>query len=152
MKFEKLIEYNKIIILLQKSCRKWGSESKGSAALFHYISIILKLGYNKRKLYKVLRLLIQRYTQIRFFRKESWNKFSAVFCVLFLTKIFLMLYSINWPNLIFWFPLLLEILGNMCIAIVHWPGCDVTHFLINLVFLIRPFFDQKVKTKTLISW
>ena len=31
-------------------------------------------------------------------------------------KMFLMLYSINWPNLIAWFPLLLKILGNMCIA------------------------------------
>ena len=34
----------------------------------------------------------------------------------FSTKIFL-LYSINWPNFIAWLPLLLEILGNMCIAI-----------------------------------
>ena len=33
-------------------------------------------------------------------------------------KMFLMLYYINWPNFIAWFPLPLEILGNMCIAIV----------------------------------
>ena len=36
----------------------------------------------------------------------------------FSTKVFLMLYSINWPNLIAWLALLLAILGNMCIAIV----------------------------------
>ena len=36
----------------------------------------------------------------------------------FSTKIFLKLYSINRPNFIVWLPLLLEILGNMCIAIV----------------------------------
>ena len=36
----------------------------------------------------------------------------------FSTKMFLMLYSINWPNFIDWLPLLLDILGNMCIAIV----------------------------------
>ena len=36
----------------------------------------------------------------------------------FSTKTFFMLYSINWPNSIAWLPLLLEILGNMCIAIV----------------------------------
>ena len=36
----------------------------------------------------------------------------------FSTKMFLMLYSINRPYLIAWLPLLLEILGNMCIAIV----------------------------------
>ena len=34
----------------------------------------------------------------------------------FSRKIFLMLYSVNWPNFIVWLPLLLEILGNMCIA------------------------------------
>ena len=36
----------------------------------------------------------------------------------FSTKVFLMLYSINSPNFIAWLPLLLEILDNMCIAIV----------------------------------
>ena len=34
------------------------------------------------------------------------------------TKMFLMLYCINWPSFITWLPLLLEILGNMCIAII----------------------------------
>ena len=37
----------------------------------------------------------------------------------FSPKMFLMLYSINWPNFIAWLPLLLEILDNMCIAIAH---------------------------------
>ena len=36
----------------------------------------------------------------------------------FPTEMFLMLYSINWPNFIAWLPLLLDLLGNMCIAIV----------------------------------
>ena len=36
----------------------------------------------------------------------------------FSTEMSLMLYSINWPNFIAWLALLLEILGNMCIAIV----------------------------------
>ena len=36
----------------------------------------------------------------------------------FSTKMFLMLYSINWPKFIVWLPLLLEILGSMCIVIV----------------------------------
>ena len=36
----------------------------------------------------------------------------------FSTKVFLTLYSINWSNFIDWLSLLLEILGNMCIAIV----------------------------------
>ena len=64
-----------------------------------------------------------------------------------------MLYSINWPNFIAWLPLLLDILGNMCIAIVCYPGCDVMDFQINLIFLIEPFFlhDEKFMTKTYFS-
>ena len=41
----------------------------------------------------------------------------AHLCMIFSTKMFI-LYSINWPNFIAWLPLLLEILRNMCIAIV----------------------------------
>ena len=46
--------------------------------------------------------------------------------------------------------LLSEILGNMCIALVCKPGCDVLNFEVNLFFLIKPFFlhDQKVVTQT----
>ena len=66
MKFGQLIEYNKRNILLQKSWRIGGKEtsprplffkksvisgkSKWSAAWFHYISIALKLAYNKNRL------------------------------------------------------------------------------------------------------
>ena len=57
----------------------------------------------------------------------------------FSRKMFLMLYSINWPNFIVWLPLLLEILGNMCITIICSPGCDVIKFEINLIFLIKLF-------------
>ena len=50
---------------------------------------------------------------------------------------------------IFWLSFLCEISGNMSIAIVYQPGCDVMNFKINLIFLIKPFFqhDQKVITK-----
>ena len=66
----------------------------------------------------------------------------------FLTKMFLMLYSINYPNFIAWFSLLLGILGNMCIAIVCYPCW--TSWIFKLIFLIEPFFlhDQWVMTKT----
>ena len=52
-----------------------------------------------------------------------------------------------------WLLLLCEISGNICIAIVSEPGCDVMNFEVNLIFLIKPFFlhDQKVVTKTNIS-
>ena len=68
----------------------------------------------------------------------------------FSTKMLLMLYSINWTNFIAWLPLLLEILGNMCIATVCYPGCDIMDFEINFIFLIQPFIVnyQKVMRKT----
>ena len=37
----------------------------------------------------------------------------------FSAKMYLILYSINWPNFIDWLSLLLQILGNMCIAITN---------------------------------
>ena len=61
-----------------------------------------------------------------------------------------MLYFINWPNFIVWLPFIIEILDNMCTAIVCKPDCDVMNFEVNLIFLVEPFFlhDQKVVTKT----
>ena len=61
----------------------------------------------------------------------------------FWRKILLLLYSINWTNFFVWLPLLCEILGSMCIAIVCKPGCDVMNFEVNLIFLIKPW--QKLK-------
>ena len=68
----------------------------------------------------------------------------------FSTKMFIMLYSFKWSIFTAWLPLLLEILGNMYIVIACLPGCGVTDFEINLIFLIAPIFihDQKVMIKT----
>ena len=57
----------------------------------------------------------------------------------FFKKMFLMLYSVNWPNFIAWLTLLFKILVNMCIAFVCQPGCVVIDFEVNLIFLIKPF-------------
>ena len=67
----------------------------------------------------------------------------------FSRKMFLMLYSINWPNFIALLPLYLEILINICIAIVYYPGCQVIDFEINLLFLIKPFsyMTKKLRQK-----
>ena len=67
----------------------------------------------------------------------------------FRSKIFFLLYSITWPNFIVWLPLICDILSNMCIIIVYWPGCEPINFEVNLIFLIELFVvhDQKVKTK-----
>ena len=65
----------------------------------------------------------------------------------FSRKIFLMLYSINWPNFIVWLSLLLHILGNMGIAIARFPGCDDLNFEINVIFLIKPFLYKTKKSR-----
>ena len=86
--------------------------------------------------------MLERYAKFWIFRKVSGNSFPTTFCVWFLKKKFLMLYSINWPNVIVWMPLLHEILGNMCIAIACFASFDVINFQINLTFLIKPFFNM----------
>ena len=69
----------------------------------------------------------------------------------FSRKIFIVLYSIIWPNFIVWLPLLLKILGNMCIVIIPCPVCDVINFetihnsLIKLCFYIIKKSGQKGK-------
>ena len=62
---------------------------------------------------------------------------------------FLMSYSVNWPNFMIWLPLLLEILGNICNAIVCFPVCDDINFEINLIFLIKPilYITRKSRQK-----
>ena len=95
--------------------------------------------------------MIQRYAQFWFFRKWSGNSFFSIFWVWFFRKMFLVLYFINWPSFIVWLPLVLEMLDNMSIWIVCFPGCDVIDFEINLIFQIKPFSyitktsKQKVK-------
>ena len=42
------------------------------------------------------------------------------------------------PSFIVWLPVLLEILGNMFIAITCYPDCNVINFEINLILLINP--------------
>ena len=58
----------------------------------------------------------------------------------FARKMILMLYSLNWPQFIARLPLLLEILSNICIAIVCFLGFDVIHFGINFIFLILSLY------------
>ena len=85
-----------------------------------------------------------------FLKNKKWCGTSLHFQHGFWRKIFLLLYSINWPNFIVRLPLFREMLGNMCIVIVCWPSCDVINFENHFVFIIKPFFlhDQKAGRKT----
>ena len=38
-------------------------------------------------------------------------------------------------------------LGDMCVAIICFPGCDVINFEINLIFLTKPFFYMTKKSR-----
>ena len=72
--------------------------------------------------------------------------FLSNFVYDFWRKMFLMLYSINWRNVIVWLLVLLEILGNMFIAILCFPVCVAINFEINLILLIKLFsYMPKVK-------
>ena len=136
MKFGQLLEHPKRNIFLEKLCRKWGWETssrplfvflksfilgkiKWSAAWFHDISIALKLAYNRSKLFKTLHYWSRDMLNFDFLDKGLGIVSTAHFVYDFSTKMFFMLYSINWPNFIDWLPLLLEILGNMCITIAR---------------------------------
>ena len=95
------------------------------------------------------RLLIERYAQFWFFRKGWEKSFSTTFYVWFFKNnvSHLILYSINWQNFIASLPFFLEILSNMCIAIVCFPGFDVINFENNLIFLIKPFLYMTRKSR-----
>ena len=83
------------------------------------------------------------YSQSWFFRKWSGNSFPTTFCVWFFKKNFFSCYVLLTEIL----PLLLQILGNMCIEIVCFPGCDAINFEINLNFLIKSFFYMTKKLR-----
>ena len=69
----------------------------------------------------------------------------------FQRKMFFILYYINCPNFIVWLPLLFEILDDMCVANVCFPGCDVINFEISLILLFKPLFYMTEKSRQ-ICW
>ena len=59
--------------------------------------------------------------------------------MIFQEKKFFIFYYINWSSLNVSLFLLLEILGNMCIAIACYQFCDLIDFEIYLSVLVKPF-------------
>ena len=100
------------------------------------------LAYNKSKLYKNLDYWSRDMVNFDFLEKSLWIVFPPHFVYKFC----------NCPNFIIWlrvslFDLLFEILGNMCIAIICFQGCDVMNFEINLTFPAELFFYMTKKPK-----
>ena len=133
MKFGELIKYPKRNILLQKLCKNDGRKlvpvrfrvfflsfilrkRKWFAAWFYYISIALKLAYNRNNLFKTLHYWSRDILSFDILDKSLEIVSPAHIVYDFSKKMFLMLYSINWSNFIVWLPSLLETLGNVCIA------------------------------------
>ena len=105
-----------------------------SVTLIYFDSF--NFAYNKSKLYETLGYGSRDI--LNFLGKGLAIVSPLHFVYDFSRKMFLMLYSINWPNFIIWLLLLLETLANMCIII----ACDVLtsqFFEISLMFLTKPF-------------
>ena len=83
--------------------------------------------------YIEFQLKIPYFYIIQSFSKKSGLELVSLphFLHNFWRKIFILLYSINWPNFTAWLILLREILCNICITIVCYPGCDVMNIEIN---------------------
>ena len=105
------------------------------------------MAYNKNNLYKTLDYCSIDMLKSDFLENDLEIVSLPHFVYDFSRKMFLMLYSTNWPNFINWLPLLLEMLGNMCITIVYFPDCGVINFEINLFFLIQSFFYFTKKSR-----
>ena len=80
--------------------------------------------YNKKKLFNPLDNWSREKFNSDFLEKHLEIVSPPHLVYVFSKKMLLMLHSINWPNFIAWLPLVLEILGNMCIGTVCLPGCE----------------------------
>ena len=101
--------------------------------------IALKLAFTRNKLYKTLDYWSRDMLNFDFLERDLGIVSPPRFVYYF--------YVFNLLNVIDWLSLLLEILGNMCIAIVCFSSCDAINFEINLIFLIKPGFFMTKKSR-----
>ena len=108
-------------------------------------SLILKYfagrqAYIKSKLCKTLHYRCRDMLNFDLSEKGQGIVSPTHFTYDFLRKMFLTLYSINWRYFIVRLSLLLEVLHNICIAIVCSEVFDVINFELNLILPIKLFF------------
>ena len=135
MKFDQLIDYNVRNIFLEKSYTKYDGETsprpfsekwKLSICLDQEpkVSYSLFLFYAKPEAIETCWNYAADYLHLPHFKLFQNTKSGLelgslpYFLHNFWSKIFLLIYSINWPSFIVWLSLLREILSNTCIAIV----------------------------------
>ena len=168
MKFGQLIEYSKRNIFLKKLFRKWDKEtsskplffkkkksfildkSKWPTAWFHYISINPQISINRNKLFETYNIDPEICSILFFLDNGLGINSSTRFVYGFSTKIFLILYSINWSNFIVSWPLLLELLGYMCLLTRFWRHkCQNEHDLSNQAIFMHGQESQDRSLKIL---
>ena len=105
---------------------------------------------HKSKLYKTLDYWSRNMLNFDTLEKCLGILSPPYFVYDFSRKMFLMLYSTKCSDFLFRLSLLLEILSNICIAIVCFLSWDVINLEINLVFLIKPFlYMTKIRRQKL---
>ena len=116
-------------------------KSKSSISLNQYSKVLYILFFFVSQVEDYRNWLKLSYRPLIYLKKAFWKTkrgLGLVFLPYFLhdfwRKFFLLLCPFTWPNFNVLLPLLREILGNMCIVIFCWPGCDVIKFKINLSF------------------
>ena len=129
------------IFFFEKPCRKWAREISSRPFLF-----FIKALYMRQK--QVFSSLIWinfcsppfghtiKVNCIKFRSVDPHvctTSFSVTFVYDFSKKLLLMLYSINWPNVIVWLPWLLEILRNTWIVIIYSLVYDVIDYELALI-------------------
>ena len=125
------------------SSTPFSKKSKLSISLYQTVSNFIQfvfIVFPSRRLPDVIKLkcwplVFASYRAFSKIKERLELVFLPQFLYDFWRKIFLMLYSINWTNLITWLSLFLEILGTMCIAIICFLVYDAKNFGITLAFL-----------------
>ena len=126
MPFGQLVEYNMGNIFLEKSyikCRgtiprSFPEKSILSVSLDQQRKVCFNCmscwGLSKYFKTKLQTLAFTSYKVIFKNKRRSGNTLPASLSARVMKKIFILLYFINWPNVIVWLPLLREILSNKC--------------------------------------
>ena len=103
-----------------------------------------RLGYKKRNICIKLQIINPEICSNLVFEIGVEIGSLPHFLYNFSRKVFLILNSINLPNIIFCLLFHFQILANMCIIIICFPGCGIINFEINL---IRLFFYMIKKSR-----
>ena len=133
MKLGQLIWYDMRSTFLEKSCTKCGRENfpdpflKNQNWAFLTLHSINPLSVSVAVIYKPVNWFAQQINSLVSIWGQQWHLMT------------------NWPHFIGWLPLLLEILGNICVVIICFPIYDVKDSEIKLSFLIKLFSKMAKK-------